>query len=253
MRKLINVLITFLLFQSLAYAGVEFDGGGTADDVIDVGTDDIWTENGPITMSVWLFARTGGEGGIGRVLERADNRFIINTTGSRVSWAVNGATDGERLTATNSWIFNQWHHLWVTWDGGTNFSNCHIYIDGVEPSYFSTTNQVTPTDNSGQTLFIGNRSDGVRTFDGIIDELYIWNSDLGPPPSTMYAGRVKRQGLNISPSTLVRYWALDEGVDGSKCETTGMFKNTAPNTIGSGNGTHSNSPTGRASRILSYP
>lgn len=53
-----------------------------------------------------------------------------------------------------------------------------IYIDSVEKTTISTSNTGTRGDSVGQTFSIGNRSDLVRGYDGLMDDLFIWNRVL---------------------------------------------------------------------------
>ncbi|HEY4612181.1 MAG TPA: hypothetical protein VII11_04300 [Bacteroidota bacterium] len=56
--------------------------------------------------------------------------------------------------------------------------------------------------------------------------------------------------LLIQPSNLKAYWPLDEFAEGATVSGTNSIRDLS----GNGNhGTPSNSPTGRAERVLSYP
>lgn len=65
----------------------------------------------------------------------------------------------------------QWHHGCGTYDGVT----LRVYVDGVEAGTFTTSD--TP-DTGTRDLFIGQHSSGYTTWDGDVDQVYIWNNDL---------------------------------------------------------------------------
>lgn len=78
------------------------------------------------------------------------------------------------ITATHSIDTNRWYHIAVTFDG----TNYKLYIDGILDK---TTTGVNPTSNS-YDFIIGAMSQNTYTpynyFNGWIDELRIWNTDL---------------------------------------------------------------------------
>ena len=91
---------------------------------------------------------------------------------------------------TNAITLNQWNHVVVTYDAsgvdGAGNSTAEararipaIYINGVEVAVTRTTGP--PTNNfHGVTgpCYIGNRADGLRTFDGQLADVAVWNSIL---------------------------------------------------------------------------
>ncbi len=67
----------------------------------------------------------------------------------------------------------------MTWTGSATATNAKIYTNGVEASYAVTTNGVgTRSNDSAYDVIIGNESAGARTFDGVIDDVRIYNRVL---------------------------------------------------------------------------
>ena len=68
---------------------------------------------------------------------------------------------------------NVWHHVAVAWGGTAEAGSVRIYVNGQEVAYEENTNGMSLNSDADRDLVIGNRADGARTFDGIIDEMRI--------------------------------------------------------------------------------
>jgi Concanavalin A-like lectin/glucanases superfamily len=67
----------------------------------------------------------------------------------------------------------------VTWDGTTNASNIHIYINGVPADGTATNGSGTPLSDATTPFTIGNRPvDEARNFDGSIYGVRVYNRML---------------------------------------------------------------------------
>ena len=64
-------------------------------------------------------------------------------------------------------------HVAMTWDGTLNHSGVNFYIDGSSANGGGGDGSGTALDDSGGDLWIGNRHDANRTFEGVIDEVRI--------------------------------------------------------------------------------
>ncbi len=194
---------------------LDFDG---IDDSVNVGTSDaLLADNAPLTICTWIYPRTIGENSLGRIIERrtpGEVSFFLETN-NVIRFFAAGATSLRRDSNNNSITLNAWQSACVTWDGGTTATNAHIYINGTEVGYQLTQNQVTPTDNSGAATIIGNRQDGSRTFDGLIDEVRVYNRILSADEiKRLYniGGTLKINKPVYSGSLttgLVGYWSFD--------------------------------------------
>jgi hypothetical protein len=75
---------------------------------------------------------------------------------------------------------DRWYHVGVTYDKGNINNDPIFYIDGdIVPTKELQTPADTAADDNAQSLRIGNYSD-IRTFDGLIDDLKIYNYILTP-------------------------------------------------------------------------
>lgn len=258
MKKFIAVLISLSIFYcQTIYAGVTFD---VLDDSISCGTtDDILKENAALTIAAAIFPNTVGENGFGRIISRHDSVgggevFLCTTATATLSFRVNGGTQLVRTSSNGSITLGAWNIVIVTWDGGVTASNVHIYVANAanswvltETSYATTTNGVTPTDNSAGTTYIGTHATGSRTFDGPIEAIDVFNSVVSNLGNL--AVRLKRMGFKNSVQPKM-YLALDECTAGATCSTAGMFRDLTGN---GHNCSPANSPVGAANNILSYP
>jgi len=245
-----NLLVSLLLLVSTtAFANVEYDG---TDDMQSCGTSDVITENGAITICWWANRNGAGGGGNARILQRGSVVLFLTGTGSlSYEFQVAGTTTLRRATANSTITADTWEHWCVKWDGSTTAANADIFKNGTETTYQATVNGATLTNNSTDTLYIGNRADGLRAWDGFIDEFAVWSSQLSNAEiAHLAASRTRGLPLQISPSSLKYYLPFDECAEGAACATASMFRDR------SGQGNHcspSNNPTGRGGAILSYP
>ena len=109
-----------------------------------------------------------------------------------------------------------WHHGCGTYDGVT----LRVYVDGVEAGTFTTSD--TP-DTTTRDLFIGNHDQFFTTWEGDVDEVYIWNNDLtagevsalysaGTVPQTSAIVYQNNFGGTTNPTALKKcYYAVLDG------------------------------------------
>jgi hypothetical protein len=198
--------------------GQDFDGN---DDYINVGSggtiDNVF--NGGGTLEAWIKPDISyGGGGYGRILDKATGTlgeggwtFFVNNYNSlkRMSfvryWTVKR---GFWYTPNNSIIYDEWHHVVVTYDEGAKANDPSFYINGVS----QTVNQDSgpngdPVDDSAQNAYIGYLLGGARTFEGVIDEVRISTSILTGGWITTEHNNLKTTGWNFysisGESTLV--------------------------------------------------
>lgn len=164
------------------------------DDVVTVGSpstlDNLVTQGGGgMTITAWIKPTTVGEGGNpGRIVHKGTStlpvagwQFVTQATNS-IAFAVDhGTTDLNRVAAANSLgtTLGVWKHVAVTWNGSATATNVRLYVDGVETAYGTTTNGgATRVDDATSSVSIGNDNSGVRTFNGALDDVRIYNRVL---------------------------------------------------------------------------
>lgn len=134
------------------------------------------------TIDMWIFpTENGGNGtfGFGRPWFAKQH----NNVNSYAVFAFKSPTDSKALFhlnnqapnvfGTTALTLNTWHHVAATWDG----SFIRVYVDGVQDGQVAST-QSLPFDLGSVTSIGGWTGDGNNFFEGLIDEVEIFNRAL---------------------------------------------------------------------------
>lgn len=244
-----KALVSLILLASILScpAPVSFDA---TNDILGFGTlsDGCLRENQACTVSIWGYVNGNGESNAGTLVNRNTWNFRLDTT-LAIRFQQVGGTTLVRSSNTSSVSSGAWHHFLMTWDGSTTAANVHIYVDGTEVSYATTTNGATPTDNSGNAISIGNNSATSATWDGFLAECAIWTSVLSSAEIAILAKSPRTDMPTALVTQPLHYWKLNEFGDGATVTGTGVFKDYVAYSY---NGSGTNSPTGKASNWISY-
>ena len=167
------------------------------------------------TLEAWIKPKGWGDGGTtgyGRIIDKNTIRFMIigpgngNLNDNCLMIQLQAVDESYSFITTpvNSISLDEWQHTACVYASG----EISLYINGVKQQLTSST-EVIPAigDNSENDLIIGNDSYGYYTFDGMIDEVRVWNiertgEDLIENNSIYLAG---------SETGLVGYWRMNEG------------------------------------------
>jgi len=150
--------------------GAHYDGAGDYVALPEMGQ---W-ENGESSISAWVYADTvsgldvifSDSGGAGQayILERNDNTFRIRLTGS-----------GGTISASSSVISSdRWYHV----VGTRNSTEVAIYLEGILNSSLSAESLGTINTGLSGLPRIGDWAGGGFSWDGIIDEVILFNRSL---------------------------------------------------------------------------
>jgi hypothetical protein len=138
-----------------------------------------------MSLSAWVNPSSQGEGSAGVVMAKnvgtsPSAGWLLQIAGTNaLTFTVDGSTDLVRTTSNSVLTTSAWNHIVVTWDGViTTASSVHIYVNGKEVSYATTTNGAARVDDASSTFYIGNDSTSARTFDGKIDDARAYNYAL---------------------------------------------------------------------------
>ena len=134
-------------------------------------------------------------------------RFTYTFTGSVGAWN----------TPTNSLRLNEWHYIAVIYNRSSSANDPQVYIDGVVQNLTGGSSPSgDPSSNAASNLSIGNfDTTGPRTFNGLIDDVRIYNRALSPDEIkrlyiTGAAGKLGVAANNDSLAQgLVGYWTFD--------------------------------------------
>ncbi|MBI2465307.1 DUF2341 domain-containing protein [Candidatus Shapirobacteria bacterium] len=234
--------------------GYNFDGAtsqiNAASDTV---LDNLPTTAG-ISLSTWINPKNEGENNAGFIVAKnvgtaANSGWILQLTPTNaINFTVDGSTDLVRTTANNIISPSSWNHIELTWDGIiTTASTVKIYVNGIEVGYSTTTNGASRVSDTSSNLYIGNDSTQARTFNGIIDDLKIYNYVRTPSQiiEDMYAG------YQLSSNNPVVYYKFDEGY-GTTTRNSSSIGSTFNGSLATGNSSPTWSNFGQYGRALSF-
>ncbi|MCP4583726.1 MAG: T9SS type A sorting domain-containing protein [candidate division Zixibacteria bacterium] len=167
-----------------------------------------------LTIEAWIQPYSWGESvnqGFGKIVDKEKFTFFLFRTGSIndhsiVLQLVNESGSTSLIyTPVNSIDLYSWQHVAASYDG---VGEVKLYINGDE----QTIDQTIPSagsiqDNLDIDLIIGNNSGNSHTFDGVIDEVRLWN--IVRSETEIRAGM--NNYINGNAVGLVGNWRIDEG------------------------------------------
>lgn len=178
----------------------------------------IWDGGG--ALSVRIRPTTDGEADTSQILNKDQagsdgwGLQVENQTGSnvRIRFFVRfSGDDGAWLTDTNIPV-SAWTHVVVIYNSDSTTNDPTIFINGTS---VTVTESETPTGTRntdvGNDFYIGNRSGDDRTFDGLIDEVRLYNATITTPQAIALnenPGGITPQGVK---SLGGRYYSASSG------------------------------------------
>lgn len=143
---------------------------------------------GIMTVEAWVKPAGWGGGTIGRIADKgssegngwsfsaANDGGTLYNAASLAMYRKFSVTDGYFSSPTNSMSLNTWTHVAVVYNDGSSANTPTFYINGVQQvTTVNTTPSGTAADDTTSPFKIGNRQDGIRGFNGLIDEVKIYN------------------------------------------------------------------------------
>ena len=132
------------------------------------------------------------------------------------------------LVAANSFVANTWQHVMITFDGGTTgvdvnqsgayYGRFQIYVDGVSKFKIGVATNggfdgVMSGANSSDNIFRFGKANNTHNnyFDGIMNQMAIWNSDQSANVSTIYNSGAT-QDLSLLGVAPAHYYEIETGV-----------------------------------------
>jgi len=168
--------------------GLEFNAAEDSNDEIDIGTMDVTGGDGGITMALWVNADDCGSDGARYISKATDgddsadsHLWMFGTVDSGGACAPRVRIKTVASSTTDTFIdtddqvpTGRWAHIAATFDTTT----VKIYIDGVQTHSESHSNSGNLETDSGREARIGNHPGVDYYFDGLMDDVRIYNRAL---------------------------------------------------------------------------
>lgn len=181
---------------------LDFDG---ADDVVTVNHNGALDDLDTITIAAWIKPNTQGENNGGRILDKSpvNNDFLLThniNDGFHFEARRWDGVEGAWNSASNIISYGAWQHVVVTYDYSSTANDPIYYFNGTMVSSAESTAPSGSVASEPGEIFIGNNDSGTRTFDGLIDDVRIYNRVLSEEEvMQIYAATSGNYGSCTSP------------------------------------------------------
>ncbi len=241
MRKILLLLIVAFLFSNTSNAqnSLALDG---INDYVSTNINSL-TGNANRTIEAWIKISTPVTSQkviVGMGTMPLGTRFTLNVLNSKLRIEIGGGG----INSSKPIDDNTWHHVAVTYDNAAT-TKFKLYVDGaLDGSGNITAAPVNTAAGTGVT--IGRRNDAVNYFNGIIDEVRIWNTVR---TATEIQANLNKELCNTTG--LIGYYQLNQGTaNGNNSSLTIANDNSGNNKNGTLNnfalsGSASNWTTGK--------
>jgi hypothetical protein len=202
----------------------------STDSYINVGDFSQFQNLEPITICAWIYPTGWGGSNYGRVIDKGDSNvfFVTNVGGTNgveaLAWyrTRTGAVTNYRSN-DNSIVLNTWQHVAVS---STSLGSV-LYINGQPVSSYVASDVGSGSVNSdvGTDLYIGNRVDLARNFEGQQTDVRVYNQALDANAIwTIYSSFGHD---NILDGLVLRYPLMDKPPGAS----ASLYKSISSNTV----------------------
>jgi len=167
---------------------LDFSGAGN---YVQIQSDPVLNNLEAVTMTAWIYPRVDAHW---HVLDKGDGDKRLFAEGTRLT--INGrirysATHAYSDSADNTVTLNTWQHVAMTWSRTTN--RIRLYLNGAEVRYAQQdTGSGIVQEDSDYPFTIGARGalGDVTFFDGLMDEVRLYNRALSPQEIADVCGEV---------------------------------------------------------------
>ncbi len=159
-----------------------------------------------------------------------------------------GNSAAHRFISSYNLPLDEWHHVAVTYNETTALIS--MYVDGIFHSS-QTHPDGGPIDagNAGRNIAIGNSGSGGRFWDGMLDDIRVYERALSATDIQKLYNNTARL-CTAPPEDLVAHWDMDETSGASIADTTGT--NTGTWTDGVNNDVTEETIAGQVNTALSF-
>lgn len=192
-------------------SALSFDGIAQFVEVADADDLDLSTE---WTMEAWIKPRNVS-GGFQHLVSKWGGcsvaSYSMELNGAKLRNGIASCANGTQVTESIAdLVVGQWQHVAVTLSGGT----LRLFINGTEDNMITGSQAPLPTTTP---ISVGRQSGGGLAYNGLIDELRIWN--VARTEAELQAAMSIR--LSGTETGLIGYWQFDEGTGDTAADATG--------------------------------
>jgi len=193
---------------------LDFDGSNDYVNVSD--SDSISVGNGDFTLSMWVYPHSvsGDYCIISKVNGSYHKEYMITLYDQEIQFDIERTGNNGAANTNNVMSANEWQQILVTYDVSTE--NVAIYVDGESKTLASNTIG-GPSTGQSDDLCIGRRGGSYNDnyFDGLIDDVKIYDSLEPPPQPTIYNTGVDNNGDALGDEVEDPHWTLTTSADPS--------------------------------------
>ena len=208
-----------------------------ADDKINMGTPSALNITSTITISAWIYPRSYGDGSNGRIIVNKNGDatsgytlFMDNTNrANSITFCTNTCVGP--VGTPNVITLNRWQHV-VVIQSATTLTH---YVNGVQ--VYSGAAIAAPLTSSNNFVIGGRTTDQARNFDGMMDDVRVYNRDL-PEKEVQALYKVGQVAAVVSPTINTNSGAvgINNGLVGHfTFDGKNMTNATATDVSGNGN------------------
>ena len=178
-------------------SALDFDGN---DDYVSYTSTDV----SEVTISTWAYLSSKGESDYPRIIETPAYALIFNQTGgaanNSVELGVKRTSVGWWNTPTDSVQSGSWYHISATYDESLESNVPEIYINGIKQAITENSTPSGSISSNAGTGYIGNRAATDRTWDGVIDDIRVYD----------YIRTPAQIAWDYNKGAPVAHWRMDE-------------------------------------------
>jgi hypothetical protein len=142
-----------------------------------------------LSVCAWIFPRAAKRGHLVDKSNANMGWYLSFKSDSKIQFGGDQYFNGELTRFSSKPLASTaWHHVAATWDGDRSASNAHVYVDGVLDDGQGNDGVGALREGSSPTLSIGNRRTQDRGFDGVIDDVRVYNRVLAGSEILRLAG-----------------------------------------------------------------
>jgi hypothetical protein len=186
---------------------LDLNGGGH----VDCGGIAEFSFTDAMTLSTWVNIRSVTTAWM-TIAAKGENawRLAVSNETTRLEYAFSGGTRGwQAATTATELAFDEWYHVAATYDTTVGAT---VYINGVQDASNPNTGGI---DTNQFPLLIGENPEATgRLFDGMIDDLMIYNRALSEGEILYLAGE-RPKPVDPGSDGLVAYYALENDANDS--------------------------------------